>query len=409
MYCPKCDIDFSEDTRECTSCGGPLIAKDEWLSEQEMYESENGESSSDEHTLSSMPQESQASSETTSDESDLIAELSSEEKNERDRKVRGRFGESTLYISSSDKYKDHMGSAQSFAFLAIILSLGATYTSLQYGRSGGIPIMPIVLLVMALISFIIAFKAYKDGKAYKARIQFEEFTRAKIQMWFTDKYSADAIMKKTLDEYGPLSPELEALRHIQLIQDILSTGGICMESPATSAIDMDDDMKKLLSDRSFVENIADEIYEELFANNDSEYFATAPTKEASIYDGFDVTENDTIDAIKQLADNTDTASVTDTVATVDISYTSDVKDYTFDDVVDIFQSDDATSESDITHASNENTSTIEIDFSENIPTPSDEVSEKGTESDNGQVIDANSIDDDIIVVKSTSLDNLILD
>ncbi len=252
-YCPKCDMEFIEGITICSDCGGPLVESKEIADAMKKKEQEE--------TLTRLQAEYQAqlkmaeeiaaggmagsqsddSAEDTSSASDKISSA-------RISKGLGRGLPVRVYVKKSQQYDDLKSSASAFFLVGGALIIFAALcwlgiVSLPLGAMG-----QVIITVLGAASLFVAVKTAKDAKKVEGQIGEEEIQTRKLIRWFTESYSGDQLDEQLSREYKELVPEELSLKRFELIQDILITNHD-------------------LSDQSYVDLLAEEIYSSLYPDS----------------------------------------------------------------------------------------------------------------------------------------------
>ncbi|MCI8659289.1 MAG: hypothetical protein HFG54_03420 [Lachnospiraceae bacterium] len=244
-YCPKCDMEFIDGITVCSDCGGILVESRQVA--QAMKEKEQKEA------LARMQQDYE-------EQRQIMEELKKEESfeetpscNSTDKASSGppsreqqRVPSFThVYVKKSQQYEDLKSSASAFFLVGGALSVFAGLCWLNILKLPLGLIGRLTITIFGLVSLIIAAKSARDAKAVQAQIGEEDAKTSDLVKWFTDNYSESQLDHQLLSEYGELLPEELSLKRFDLIQDILITNHD-------------------LSDQSYVDLLAEDIYGKLF-------------------------------------------------------------------------------------------------------------------------------------------------
>lgn len=226
-YCPKCDMEFINGITVCSDCGGPLVESAETakaLKEQEMRERQ--------------------------EEQDFLqdgwsADPAAAPADQIDNP--GFSYGSNIYKKKSQKYEDLKSSASAFLMVGVLLLV---FSLLCWLKIINLPLadssrllFQTVLTIMGIGSAALFISSSKTAKGMASQIEEENKNTEELITWFTATYTAKMIDQRINDD--ELSREEVTLKRYDVIQDLLIT-------------------HKDLPDQSFVDLIAEEIYEKIF-------------------------------------------------------------------------------------------------------------------------------------------------
>lgn len=266
-YCPKCDMEFIDGMTTCTDCGGPLAEskeaadaikareKEEALAKQRAeYEAmqaalmdEMGGTAGDaEHSEDSVGSEDDMLSPASpyGDIPGLQEGLSQQNG--------GKLRERTqIYVKKSQQYDDLKSSASAFLLVGgalLIFSILCWTNIIRLPMAGlsGI-ISRSVMTLLGIGSLFVAFTSAQSAKRVSGQIADEEQVTRQLINWFIENYSGEQLDLQIQTESGELSPEELSLKRFDLIQDLIITNHD-------------------ISDQSYVDALAEEIYGKLYEN-----------------------------------------------------------------------------------------------------------------------------------------------
>ena len=240
-YCPDCDMEFIDSVHTCTDCGKILVDKEKYFEGKAMREAEEAKAEEDRQRqlLESMSDE----------EKEAVKEALEEAEQETRGRRRGAIPEPTVYVTRAERYEDLKSSASAFWIV------GAALTILAVAGWGGLLPVNIILKLMFTIlaagSIFIALKTGQDAKTVKGQIQEENEVTEQLIKWFLENYTPEQIDEIIRRENGDLQDEVLALKRIALIQDIYVT-------------------QYDLADQGYVDALAEEVYGQLFEDDEEE-------------------------------------------------------------------------------------------------------------------------------------------
>lgn len=225
-YCPKCDMEFIEGVTVCSDCKGPLV--------ESRQVAEAMQKKQQEEALKRLQKDYEEQQQLTEAE---------EQPREEQRPQAPSF--THVYVKKSQQYEDLKSSASAFFLVGGALTILAVLCWLNILKLPFGLIGRLTITIFGAASLIIALKSTKDAKAVRAQIGDEDANTQNLEAWFTDRYTAGQLDEQLLSEYGQLLPEELSLKRFDLIQDILITNHD-------------------LSDQSYVDLLAEDIYGKLF-------------------------------------------------------------------------------------------------------------------------------------------------
>lgn len=245
-YCPKCDMEFIDGITICSDCGGPLAESKEAC--------EALKKKTEEEALARMKSQYDAMAEYTQAESHQPAAQSGILKDSQaieefqtplEEKSSPKSSPASLYIKKSQQYDDLKSSGWAFLLTGGALSVFAALCWLN--------ILPIHLGIISksaitafgIGSLVVSLKTFQGAKAVRGQIHEEEEKSQQLTDWFLSSYTGTRLDEQLFSEFGELLPEELSLKRFGLIQDILIT-----------SYD--------LHDQSYVDLLADEIYERMY-------------------------------------------------------------------------------------------------------------------------------------------------
>lgn len=251
-YCPKCDMEFIEGITVCSDCGGPLVESREIADAMKKKEQEE--------TLARLQAEYQAqlrmaedivNGKTDDSPGDDAAEDGSpaSDKASPVRISRSPSGSPAhIYVKKSQQYDDLKSSASAFFLVGGALIIFAALCWLGIVRLPLGAMGQVIITILGAASLFVAVKTARDAKRVEGQIGDEEIQTQKLIHWFTDNYSGNQLDEQLSLEYKELVPEELSLKRFELIQDILITNHD-------------------LSDSSYVDLLAEEIYGSLYPDS----------------------------------------------------------------------------------------------------------------------------------------------
>ena len=241
-YCPDCDMEFIDSVHTCTDCGKILVDKEKYFEGKAIREAEEAraEEERQRQLLEAMSDE----------EKEAVKEAMEEAEQESRGRRRGAIPEPTVYVTRAERYEDLKSSASAFWIV------GAALIILAVASWGGLLPVNIILKLMFTIlaagSIFIALKTGQDAKTVKGQIQEENEVTEQLIKWFLENYTPEQIDEIVRRENGDLQDEVLALKRIALIQDIYVT-------------------QYDLADQGYVDALAEEVYGQLFEEDEEEY------------------------------------------------------------------------------------------------------------------------------------------
>ena len=241
-YCPDCDREFIDSVQTCTDCGKILVDKEKYFEGKAVREAEEAKAEEERRRqlLESMSDE----------EKEAVKEAMEEAEQESRGRRRGAIPEPTVYVTRAERYEDLKSSASAFWIV------GAALIILAVASWGGLLPVNIILKLMFTIlaagSIFIALKTGQDAKTVKGQIQEENEVTEQLIKWFLENYTPEQIDEIIRRENGDLQDEVLALKRIALIQDIYVT-------------------QYDLADQGYVDALAEEVYGQLFEDDEEEY------------------------------------------------------------------------------------------------------------------------------------------
>ena len=240
-YCPDCDMEFIDSVHTCTDCGKILVDKEKYFEGKAIREAEEAKAEEERQRrlLESMSDEEKAA----------VKEAMEEAEQESRGRRRGAIPEPTVYVTRAERYEDLKSSASAFWIV------GAALIILAAASWGGLLPVNIILKLMFTIlaagSIFIAWKTGQDAKTVKGQIQEENEVTEQLIKWFLENYTPEQIDEIVRRENGDLQDEVLALKRIALIQDIYVT-------------------QYDLADQGYVDALAEEVYGQLFEDDEEE-------------------------------------------------------------------------------------------------------------------------------------------
>ena len=241
-YCPDCDMEFIDSVHTCTDCGKILVDKEKYFEGKAIREAEEAraEEERQRQLLEAMSDE----------EKEAVKEAMEEAEQESRGRRRGAIPEPTVYVTRAERYEDLKSSASAFWIV------GAALIILAVASWGGLLPVNIILKLMFTIlaagSIFIALKTGQDAKTVKGQIQEENEVTEQLIKWFLENYTPEQIDEIVRRENGDVQDEVLALKRIALIQDIYVT-------------------QYDLADQGYVDALAEEVYGQLFEEDEEEY------------------------------------------------------------------------------------------------------------------------------------------
>ena len=238
-YCPDCDMEFIDSVHTCTDCGKILVDKEKYFEGKAMREEEEAKAEEERQRqlLESMSDEEKAA----------VKEAIEEAEQESRGRRRGAIPEPTVYVTRAERYEDLKSSASAFCIV------GAALTILAVAGWGGLLpvniILKLMFTVLAAVSIFIAWKTGQDAKTVKGQIQEETEVTEQLIKWFLENYTPEQIDEIVRRENGELQDEVLALKRIAFIQDIYVT-------------------QYDLADQGYVDALAEEVYGQLFEDDE---------------------------------------------------------------------------------------------------------------------------------------------
>ena len=241
-YCPDCDMEFIDSVHTCTDCGKILVDKEKYFEGKAVREAEEAKAEEERRRqlLESM----------TDEEKEAVKEAMEEAEQESRGRRRGAIPEPTVYVTRAERYEDLKSSASAFWIVGAALIILAIA-----GWGGLLPvniILKLMFTVLAAVSIFIAWKTGQDAKTVKGQIQEETEVTEQLIKWFLENYTPEQIDEIVHRENGDLQDEVLALKRIALIQDIYVT-------------------QYDLADQGYVDALAEEVYGQLFEDDEEEY------------------------------------------------------------------------------------------------------------------------------------------
>ena len=240
-YCPDCDMEFIDSVHTCTDCGKILVDKEKYFEGKAIREAEEAKAEEERQRqlLESMSDEEKAA----------VKEAMEEAEQESRGHRRGAIPEPTVYVTRAERYEDLKSSASAFWIVGAALIILAVA-----GWGGLLPVNIILKLMFTLLaagSIFVAWKTGQDAKIVKGQIQEENEVTEQLIKWFLENYTPEQIDEIVHRENGDLQDEVLALKRIALIQDIYVT-------------------QYDLADQGYVDALAEEVYGQLFEDDDEE-------------------------------------------------------------------------------------------------------------------------------------------
>ena len=226
----------------CTDCGKILVDKEKYFEGKAIREAEEAKAEEERRRemLESMSDE----------EKEAMKEAMEEAEQESRGRRRGVIPEPTVYVTRAERYEDLKSSASAFWIVGAALIILAVA-----GWSGLLPVNIILKLMFTLLaagSIFVAWKTGQDAKIVKGQIQEENEVTEQLIKWFLENYTPEQIDEIVRRENGDLQDEVLALKRIALIQDIYVT-------------------QYDLADQGYVDALAEEVYGQLFEDDEDEY------------------------------------------------------------------------------------------------------------------------------------------
>ena len=231
-YCPKCDMEYIDGITICNDCKGPLVPSKEMITPSGPPVRSSGTTVS-----AAIPQENAGPSDNDSpdrsdDESGIVT-----------------YGRT--YIKKADQYQDLRSSFLAFLVVGGLLLAAAVLSltgilRLPFASSSKI-VYEVVMIILSLGAFAVAVQSLTSARRIQSHIQEEESVTSQLIEWFLNHHDAKTIDYQLTMEGGfeDLAPEEQDLKRYELIQDIfLITHDI--------------------SDESYVEHLAEEIYTKIY-------------------------------------------------------------------------------------------------------------------------------------------------
>ena len=242
-YCPDCDMEFIDSVQTCTDCGKVLVDKDKYFEGKAAREAEEAKAEEDRRRemLESMSEE----------EKEAMKEAMEEAEQQTRGRHRGVIPEPTVYVTRAERYEDLKSSSSAFWIVGAALIILAIA-----GWSGMLPvniILKLMFTVLAGVSLFIAWKTGEEAKTVKGQIKEEAEVTEQLIKWFLENYTPEQIDEIVTRENGELQDEILALKRIALIQDIYVT-------------------QYDLADQGYVDALAEEVYSQLFEDDEEEDF-----------------------------------------------------------------------------------------------------------------------------------------
>ena len=244
-YCPDCDMEFIDSVHTCTDCGKILVDKEKYFEGKAVREAEEAKAEEERRRelLESMSDE----------EKEALKEAMEEAEQESRGRRRGAIPEPTVYVTRAERYEDLKSSASAFWIV------GAALIILAVASWGGLLpvniILKLMFTILAAVSIFIAWKTGQDAKTVKGQIKEENEVTEQLIKWFLENYTPEQIDEIITRENGELQDEILALKRIALIQDIYIT-------------------QYDLADQGYVDALAEEVYGQLFEDDEEEEEAT---------------------------------------------------------------------------------------------------------------------------------------
>ncbi len=185
----------------------------------------------------------------TDEEKEAVKAAMEEAEQESRGRRRGAIPEPTVYVTRAERYEDLKSSASAFWIVGAALTILAVA-----GWSGLLPINIILKLMFTILaagSIFVAWKTGQDAKTVKGQIREETEVTEQLIKWFLENYTPEQIDEIVRRENGDLQDEVLALKRIALIQDIYVT-------------------QYDLADQGYVDALAEEVYGQLFEDDDEE-------------------------------------------------------------------------------------------------------------------------------------------
>ena len=242
-YCPDCDMEFIDSVQTCTDCGKILVDKDKYFEGKAAREAEEAKAEEDRRRemLESM----------TEEEKEAMKEAMEEAEQQTRGRHRGAIPEPTVYVTRAERYEDLKSSASAFWIVGAALIILAVA-----GWAGILPvniILKLMFTVLAGVSLFIAWKTGEDAKTVKGQIKEEAEVTEQLIKWFLENYTPEQIDEVITRENGELQDEVLALKRIAFIQDIYIT-------------------QYDLADQGYVDALAEEVYGQLFEDDEEDDF-----------------------------------------------------------------------------------------------------------------------------------------
>ena len=242
-YCPDCDMEFIDSVQTCTDCGKILVDKGKYFEGKAAREAEETKAEEDRRRemLESM----------TEEEKEAMKEAMEEAEQQTRGRHRGAIPEPTVYVTRAERYEDLKSSASAFWIVGAALIILAVAS-----WAGILPvniILKLMFTVLAGVSLFIAWKTGEDAKTVKGQIKEETEVTEQLIKWFLENYTPEQIDEIVTRENGELQDEVLALKRIALIQDIYVT-------------------QYDLADQGYVDALAEEVYSQLFEDDEEDDF-----------------------------------------------------------------------------------------------------------------------------------------
>jgi len=238
-------MEFIEGITVCSDCGGPLVESKEVADAMRLKEQKEREAAA----AAAAAAYAQALS-LDPDQSDM-GDADPAEASAVQEAVRAVRQAPHVYVKKSQQYDDFKSAAVAFYLVggvALAVSVLGWTGILPLPMTGFSRILSLGMFTcIGIGSLGVAISSSRSAKSVRGQIDAEEATTKELTDWFVNTYTAGQIDDQIRHDYGDLSPEEQALKRFDLIQDLIITSHD-------------------LPDQAYVDLLAEDIYGKLFEN-----------------------------------------------------------------------------------------------------------------------------------------------